>query len=339
MMKPSLKITRRQFLQILAIGGTASCVAGLTSKWLSVKTVLSESRLLMGTIINLTVIAEDYDQGQSAIAATLDHMANMESIFSRFIPESQLSLLNLNGYLAAPDAHFVRLIQQANLVSANTGGLFDISIKPLMDLYEAVKRAGTSVPDATEIQQEISKIGHKNITISDQEIRFTKPGMSVSLDGIAKGYIVDQGVAILNQAGFGNVIVEAGGDLFASGEREQSGPWQIGIQSPRQENPDLLQKISLSNCALATSGDYQQFYSPDMANHHILNPLTGYSSTFLSSASVLAPSCMLADAYATVLMVMDPMLGMELIEGMPGVEAFLVTKQMETIRSTNFSKF
>ena len=114
--------------------------------------------------------------------------------------------------------------------------------------------------------------------------------MGITLDGIAKGYIVDEGVAVLKQAGFDNILVEAGGDLAASGLKEAALPWQIGIQAPRQGHSSLLGKFAVRDQAIATSGDYMQPFTPDLSQHHILDPRAGYSAPELASATVVAPS-------------------------------------------------
>lgn len=167
--------------------------------------------------------------------------------------------------------------------------------------------------------------------MSKQEVRFERPGMGITLDGIAKGYIVDRGVSVLRESGYSNALVEAGGDLIASGEKGKQSPWRIGIRSPRPAATDLLAKIEVSNRALATSGDYMQPFSRDKLHHHIIDPRVGHSSPFLASATAIAPSCMMADALATALMVMDLEKGMALVKSLKDVEAYFVTKEMKII--------
>lgn len=334
--KKNSNISRRQFLQILAFGGAAGCVVGASAKFPFSAQVWSESRLLAGTVINLTIVDADPDHARMAMDAVFGHMASLESIFSRFVLDSELSLLNRDGFSLQPHPQLVQLLQQAQVISERTNGCFDISIKPLVDLYESEANNGKSIPEIGVIQRELDKVDFKKIIVDDRQVHLLTQGMGVTFDGIAKGYIVDQGVAELKKQGYVNVVVEAGGDLYASGEKSACQAWRVGVQSPRQANSTTIERIRLSNRAMATSGDYQQYFSSDLANHHILNPKTGRSSPFLASASVLAPSCMEADAYATALMVMDPDEGLSLVEQLVGVEALLVTKQMDKIFSTGF---
>ena len=102
--------------------------------------------------------------------------------------------------------------------------------------------------------------------------------MGITLDGIGKGYIVDAGTAVLREHGFSNVLVEAGGDLMASGKKEAAQPWRVGVQPPRPQTDKVLARFNLNNQAAATSGDYMQPFSADLSQHHILDPRTGYSA-------------------------------------------------------------
>jgi thiamine biosynthesis lipoprotein len=161
--------------------------------------------------------------------------------------------------------------------------------------------------------------------------------MSITLDGIAKGYIVDQGVAVLKDFGFQDVLVEAGGDLLASGEKSPSSLWKIGIKSPRQEQGGIIARFSIRDRAVATSGDYLQPFVRDLSQHHLLDPRTGYSSPRLASASVLAKTATFADGLATAVMVLGPEAGLALIEELSGCEAYLVTKNLQTFQSKGFN--
>ena len=159
--------------------------------------------------------------------------------------------------------------------------------------------------------------------------------MSITLDGIAKGFIVDEGVLVLKEYGFDNMLVEAGGDLMGLGEKEPQTPWKIGLQAPRGQIGDLLASFDIRDRAIATSGDYMQAFTPDFINHHIIDPRTGHSSPDLASVSIQAPTSSLADALATAVMVMGRP-GLALIEKMEGCEAFAVTKNLEELKTTGF---
>ena len=334
-MNSTPKMGRRQFLRIVGVSGLAGLAlkAGLDLR--AVAETVSETRLLMGTVVNLTLVTDDAATGREALAACLDRMAGLETVMSRHRTDSQLARLNRDGQLAAPDPALVDLLDEALRLSTLTGGAFDVTVKPLVDLYQAHQQAGDlPVPDA--IQATLDRVGYAHLRVAADAIHFARPGMALTLDGIAKGYIVDQGVAALRARGFENVLVEAGGDLSATGRKAAGSPWKIGVEAPRPGGEGLLNVFNVSNQAVATSGDYMQPYSADYREHHILDPRTGHSAPELASATVLAPRGLLADALATALMVLGPVQGLDGLAALPGCEAYLVAKDLRTWRSPGF---
>ena len=139
-------LSRRQFLQIVAVGG----IAGLTTKFsldtLSQEQIVSETRLLMGTVVNLKVVGADPKSAQAAIRAGLDRMAQLESVFSRFQPDSQLSQLNRAGFLMNADPALIEVVSESQKFSRLSNGAFDITVKPLLDLYQQAKDYDSALP-------------------------------------------------------------------------------------------------------------------------------------------------------------------------------------------------
>jgi FAD:protein FMN transferase len=328
----SNKINRRQFLKIIA----ASSAFGLMWKFgldnLSAVEVISETRLLMGTIINLTVISENPNSAITAIDACLNRMSGLEKVLSRFQPESQLSRLNSYGELNKAHPALLGLVTQSMELSQLTGGAFDITVKPLLDLYQSTPG---SLPSSSQIDQVLNLVGNSNIDLAGERIAFQQAGVSITLDGIAKGFIVDEGVNVLKESGFENILVEAGGDLMGLGGKESQTPWKIGLQSPRGKMGDLMTSLNIQDQAIATSGDYMQAFTPDFSNHHIIDPRTVHSSPEFASVSIIAPTTSLADALATAVMVMGKS-GLDLIDTIDRCEAFAVAKNMDEYRTTGF---
>jgi len=179
-------------------------------------------------------------------------------------------------------------------------------------------------------------VNYENLQLKGGTIRLTKQNMAISLDGIGKGYIVDQGVSTLRNLGFSNVYVEAGGDLMVSGNKESGTPWRRGIRNPRPQKSTKLVTIEVSDTAVATSGDYMQHFSTDFQHHHILDPRSGFSPSELASCTVTAPNVALADGLATATMVLGRDNALELIESMDGCEAYMVDKNLNEFNSTGF---
>lgn len=330
------RYSRRQMLKILgasAAGGVAWKL-GLKARDLGLVEV-SESRILMGTVVNLTVIGGDRHAAELAASAALTHMADLEAILSRHQPNSELSRLNRTGRLNEASQPLLDVIAQSRQISAITNGAFDVTIKPLVDLYLDYHRRGALPPAATvtEIQQ---LVDYREVRVTGKAIAFAKPGMGITPDGIGKGYIVDAGAATLQAHGFNNVLVEASGDLMAAGEKQSDTPWLIGIQQPREALAATATRFNLANQAAATSGDYQQSFSSGFRHHHIIDPRTGFSNPDLASVSVKAPSAMLADGLATAIMALGYDAGLRLVDQLADVEALVITKSLRTWRSSRF---
>ena len=161
--------------------------------------------------------------------------------------------------------------------------------------------------------------------------------MGITLDGIGKGYIVDQGVEALRQNGFDRAYVEAGGDLMVSGRKPGDQPWRIGIKNPRSSSTQHMVVLQTSNRAVATSGDYMQAYDVNYDQHHIVNPKTGYSPPELASATITAPTVALADALATAAMVMGHEKTISMLKTISGCEGYFIDKQLNHFQSNGFS--
>jgi thiamine biosynthesis lipoprotein len=327
------KLSRRDFIKITAVAGGLLVGGKLLADLLDDQAVtVRETRLLMGTIINLAVVAESQTAGEAAMAATFAELERQISIFNYRDPASPLSILNRTGRLENPPAELVEVLEQSLAINAQTGGAFDVTIKPLLDLYQG---AQPGLPADVAIRQALSLVGHSQLQVSRSLAAFALPDMAVTLDGIAKGYIVDAGTAELVRLGYPNVFVEAGGDLMASGTKAEQTPWKVGVQAPRQSG-SILASFNVSNQSAATSGDYLNYFTPDLVNHHIIDPRTGHSPAELASATIVSRQAARSDALATAVMVLGAESGLALVESLPGVECYLVTKDNRTLASAGF---
>lgn len=338
-MAASRMFSRRQALRILAVSSVSGLAlhwgAGLLDNKADRPPVVHESHLLMGTVLNLTLVSDDPSHARAAAAAALAGMQRLAGLCSRFDPASQLSQLNAQGVLAAPDPALVTILRQADAVSRASQGAFDVSVKPLLDLYLA--SAGRGLPAWPAIAALLPKVGYSHIAIDDREVALTRPGMALTLDGIAKGAVIDAGVAALRQHGFDAVLVEAGGDLLAAGAPAVHAPWKIGLRTPR---PGLaMPRLRIENQAVATSGDYLQRFAPDGSAHHILDGRRGASAPELASVTVVAPSAVLADALSTAIMVCGCDEGLALLAQFPGSAAYVVDKQGQATASAGMAAY
>ncbi len=299
---------------------------------------ISVTRVLLGTIVTITALALDAEACRLAVNAALDRMARLEQVLSRFIPGSQVSLLNQTGVVHEPDAALVHVLQAARGVSLLTQGAFDVTIKPVLDLYQTAQARSESLPPAKAIREALRLVNYRGLEVSGDRVRLAEPGMQVTLDGIAKGYVVDAAVHELRRQSMESVLVEAGGDLRAGAPKAHGAAWTLGVQSPREAGGKVAATFALTGRAAATSGDYMQPFTPDYRQHHILDPRTGESPVELSSATVVAPSAELADALATAVMVLGNQAGMAVVAGLPGCEACTITKDLRLQQTPGFPR-
>jgi thiamine biosynthesis lipoprotein len=337
-------LSRRQFLEIVAIGGaalTTGLILGFGNDIFetSQAAVIRETHLMMNAVVNLTLVSDDPAKAKAACDACVRDMRRRVDVFNRFDPKSQLSQLNTEGRLIRPDSMLVDLLNQSALISRASTGAFDISIKPVLDLYLAAQALNGGLPALKDILFTLKLVDYNKIVYDENEVGFSLPGMNLTLDGIAKGAVVDAGVDTLRKNGFDNVIVEAAGDLLAAGERDLQVPWKIGIRPPRDGMSQPPPVLHIKNRAVATSGDYLQAFTPDYSTHHILDPRRGFSSSELSSATVIAPSASLADGLATAIVVLGVHDGLELLKSFPGCEAYLIDKNLRSTCSPGMEAY
>ena len=334
--KKPVSLNRRRFMQIIAVAGaTATCwKIGLLGTGKALQ-VARRSQPIMGTVLNLTVYGPNRDSCEEAINNTIERMLLLESHLSRHMKGSELTKLNGRGRLDNPSEYLLDVLNLAWDISKKTSGAFDVTVLPLLRMHESI-HGKNDHPDQELLTTTKELVNYENLHFAEDKLRFTNQGMGVSLDGIGKGYIVDQGISTLKSHGFNNVYLEAGGDLMVSGQKDKSSPWRIGLRSPRAEQTQKPVIIEVSDKAVATSGDYLQAFTPDLKHHHIIHPESGFSPQELASCTITAPNVALADSLATAVMVLGKADGFDLIEPMDGCECLVIDKQLTQSSTTGF---
>ena len=227
------------------------------------------------------------------------------------------------------------VVADAEAMSVRSGGAFDITVAPLLALVESSFLRDGRPPSDDSVERILELVDHKAFRIENDVMSFERPGMSVTLDGIAKGFIVDRTKDVLLRAGAERVMVNAGGDI-ATADGSGINPWTVGVQDPDDEQ-GIVTVVRLDGVSLATSGDYMQSFTNDRTHHHIVDPRTGRSPQEVASVSVVHPSAMWADTYATALLVMGTADGMTMVEASKGVEGLFLNKQGERTASSGFA--
>jgi len=178
-------------------------------------------------------------------------------------------------------------------------------------------------------------VGAENIIFDGRSIAFRKDGMGITLDGIAKGYIVDKASKVLTSKGIKNHLINAGGDIRTHGHAKGKRPWTIAIQDPQKKRhyPDI---IKMNDGAIATSGNYEVYFDRERMFHHIVNPRTGRSPLQTVSSSVIARTTMEADALSTATFIMGPTQAVRFINSRPTTECLLITRKNKILRSAGW---
>jgi thiamine biosynthesis lipoprotein len=328
-------ITRRKIIQISAVAGFLGAAWYFGVKPRSSLKTVRYSQPLMGTMLNMTVCGPHEEECRTAIQDCIARMAQLSSMMSTYEPDSPLSVLNRTGMVLKAPPELLEVFRMARELSELTNGAFDPTIKPLLGLYKEVKTSGI-LPPEDKIKEILHLVDYRHIVVKDLAVSLSHQGVEVTLDGIAKGYIVDQGVAVLRNLGFTDAYVEAGGDLMTIGHRSDGERWRIGIRNPRSDDLKAMDTIELSNRAIATSGDYLQYFTDDKTTHHIINPQTGFSPVETASSSILAPTVAKADGLATATMVLGPTKAVDLVESLPECEGYFIDKHLNKYQTTGF---
>ena len=242
-----------------------------------------------------------------------DQLEKINASMSTYRPDSEVSLFNQSTSTDwQPASHeLVEVIQKALEVSRHSSGAFDITVAPLVNLWGfGPDGQPETIPKQQQVDQLLEHVGHHHLHCQTEppSIRKDTPFLQIDLSAIAKGYAVDQICDLLNRQGFQNILVEIGGELRAMGVRPGGTPWQAGIESPSPGKRTVRRKIALADMALATSGDYRNFFVLGNRQYsHTIDPRTGWPVEYpVTSVSVVAESCMAADAWATALMASPP---------------------------------
>jgi thiamine biosynthesis lipoprotein len=217
-------------------------------------------------------------------------------------------------------------------------------MKPLVDLWGFGTRKGTGqIPETGRIARALADTGFNHIQISPGHRIQKNRAVTLDLGSIAKGYGVDAVAQLFVSSGITNLLVEIGGELYGSGLNPKGKPWSVGISRPDKQyaHQSLYKIIRLNNQAIATSGNYRNFFEKNGKTFsHIIDPRTGFPvNNAIVSTSVIAKDCTLADGLATALMVMDCQKGIDLVNRLDNTECLIIEKKGQTLISHPSKKF
>lgn len=292
---------RKHILQLVFLAFLIVATVMILTRHQSVKLLTAEGDIF-GTTYHIS-----YEHSEPLDTAILARLKAVDASLSMFNKQSTVTLIN-NGASDRTDPLFREVYGVAERVAKETDGAYDITVAPLVNLWGFGFKERENVTDA-KVDSIMQFVGYKKVKLAGN--RITKADARVQLDfsSVAKGYGVDRVAQLFDSLGIKNYMVEIGGEVVVKGLHPEGGsgrPWKIGIPKPQTDGGELQTTLTVTNVAMATSGNYRRYYEQGGRRYaHTIDPHTGHPVQHeLLSATVFAPDCATADAYATAFMVL-----------------------------------
>jgi len=288
----------------------------------------------MGTYYRVTVASMPSTVSEDELKTTIaTRLERVNSLLSTYIPDSEISRFNRShdiGWFPV-SVETATVVTEALKIFKLSDGAFDITVGPLVDLWGfGSSKKKKEIPSRMSIESALKLTGseHLHVRLTPPALKKDISELQIDLSAIAKGYAVDSIVEALTALGITDCLVDIGGEISAVGQKSDSSPWKIAIESPIANEQGIQKVMTLSDMAIATSGDYRNYFEVDGKRYsHEIDPRTGQSIQHsLVSVSVLSKSCMRADALATALIVLGPKKGQQL-ENSENLDAYYIIKK------------
>ena len=277
---------------------------------------------------------------ESILDSCFDLMAHYESIFSRTVEGSDIWNINhSSGKPVEVSDETIDILTRALEFCEMSDGRFDITIAPVVSLWDFHEDAEPALPDADAMAEALSHVDYRNIQIEGNQVTLTDPKAAIDLGAIAKGYISDGVRDKLIELGCKSALINLGGNVMAVGCKPDGSPFNIGIRKPFGESAyDIIAKVGVIDYSVITSGTYERYFELDgVRYHHILDVDTGYPvENGLTSVSILSVDGTQGDALSTAIFALGPEKGMEVIEGLDGVEAMFIDEDLNMTYSSGW---
>jgi len=270
------------------------------------------SRFIVGSSCEIKFYCSDETTARQITHEIDSELVRLDSLLNRFSEKSLVTELNRLSRMRAPQ-DIIDLFSLSDSLSQLTGGLFDISVAPLLELWGFYSRE-FRIPDSTEIYETRNLVDYTKIQIKTDSIIIPK-GMHVDLGGIAQGYAADRVKKVLDKYRIESAIINIGGEIVAIGQSSKGRPWRVGIKNPRGQG--IIETVELRDYSLSTSGDYEKFFVIDNTRYpHIINPKTGFPALDFVSVTIFAENASIADAMATAVAIMGPDKGIKFLDSL-----------------------
>lgn len=281
---------------------------------------------IMGTQVTITVAADTAEAGRKAIDAGMAELKRLDAMMSLYKTDSEIAQVNraagLQPVRVSPE--MVEVVGQALRTAQLTHGAFDVTIGPLVVLWQMRLKEG-SVPTDAEISGVLKLVDYRNVVVDPKAstIFLRKKGMVLDVGGCAKGYAADRVRDLYRAKGITNAVIAVAGDIWVMGTREDGTPWRVGVQHPREKDK-VLTVLELKDRYLSTSGDYERFVIREKKRyHHILDPRTGRPARGIIAVTVIGEEGAIIDPLTTALFILGKDEGMRLVNKLGGDAIFV----------------
>ncbi len=308
---------------------------------------VTSEQFLMDTLVSIRVTGDEQEKLQEAVQKAFGEMKRIEELTDRFQAAgsssctSEICRVNSAAGKQAQvvDSDVFTMLVLAKEYADLSGGAFDITIGPLLDLW-GFGKAEQKVPSAEDIKKALALVDYRELVLDDTDnsVLLKKTGMSLDLGGIAKGYAAGKALQVLQEHGVKSALLNAGGNISVWGQKADKKPWMIGIQDPRDPG-EVIGALTLNNESAVTSGDYNRYFIyKGRRYHHIISPFTGYPADKNMSVTVVASDPGIADILSTTLFVLDYTKGLQIVEKLEGVDALFVTADRKIVISSGLKE-
>jgi thiamine biosynthesis lipoprotein len=321
-----------RILLILAFAlGALGCAGGDAGRF-------EQQAEIMGT--TFTVKIEGPGDHRRTAESAFEEIRRIDRLLSTYKPESEISEVNRRAssepVKVGPD--FLNVLSASRVYYELSGGAFDPSVKPLMDLWRDSKKEGR-LPSEDALRQAAALVDLSKVRVDESAgtVSFIQQGMGLDFGAIAKGYAVDRAIEILKSHGVSRAIVDAGGNFYALGTPENKPQWDAGVRHPLRSE-EVIIRFPISDRAVATSGSYERFFEIGGKKYsHIINPRAGRPVEGMLNATIIAEDAMTADGLSTAVFVLGPEEGMRLLERLPNVEGVLIAPESDSLQNFEIS--
>lgn len=295
--------SRRRIITIAAAAAGLALVPGAGPAAGPRATRFRWSGRALGTETTIVIHHRDRGVAERLVALSLDEIERLEAEFSLYRPDSALCRLNRDGVLRMPSHDMVRLLAESRRFGRISGGAFDVTVQPLWVLYAgyfAAPGADPEGPGRAAIAEALQRVDYRALEISSEAVMLMRPGMAVTLNGIAQGYITDRVADLLRGQGIDRVLIDLG-EIRALGAADEDGrPWRVGLRDPF-DGRRVRETLEIRNQAVATSAGAGTPFDRTGRHHHLFDPRRGLSAGRYACVTVTAPTATVADALSTAL--------------------------------------